>query len=61
MGPIYRISSKKRKYSPTPIVRMYISAHGNPEEVIVLCASNMKKEEGDKFLEHIVELLDKNS
>lgn len=51
----YRISKNKRKYSPTPIVRVDV-VDGKEKERNVLF-SNLKKKEGDAFLENIVEFL----
>lgn len=55
---MYRISNIKRKYSPTPIVRVEIGENGKEKEVYV-CCSLLSKKEGDKFSEEIVEFLNK--
>jgi len=56
---MYRISNDKRKYSPTPIVRVEI-INGKEREINVLFCP-LKKKEGDAFLEKIVELLNRNN
>lgn len=48
---MFRISENKRKYSPTPIVRVV----DNKEEIILI--STLKKKEGDELSERIVKLL----
>ena len=53
---MYRISTNKRKYSPTPIVRVTVGADGKEQEEIVLI-STLKKAEGEKLSEKIVNLL----
>ena len=52
---MYRISKNKRKYSPTPIVRVDI-VDGKEKEIQVLFSA-LKKDEGDVFLEKVLELL----
>ena len=56
---MYAISTNKRKYSPTPIVRLSMGADGKHQEEIVLI-STLKKKEGDELLERIVRLLNNN-
>lgn len=56
---MYRVSNNKRKYSPTPIVRVTVGADGKEQEEIVLI-SVLKKAEGDQFSQKIVELLNKD-
>ena len=56
---MYAISRTKRKYSPTPIVRIAMGADGKPQEEIVLI-STLKKAEGDALSERIVRLLNDN-
>lgn len=53
---MYAISENKRKYSPTPIVRIVIDANGKETEEIVLI-SNLPKKDGDALSETIVRLL----
>jgi len=53
---MYAISKNKRKYSPTPIVRIVIDANGKEAEEIVLI-SNLPKKDGDALSETIVQLL----
>ena len=53
------IFNNKRKYSPTPIVRVTVGADGKEQEEIVLI-SVLKKAEGDQFSQKIVELLNKD-
>jgi hypothetical protein len=54
---MYAISKTKRKYSPTPIVKIL----PNGQEQIVLLIANMSKDEGDRFAEYVVERLNKKS
>jgi hypothetical protein len=54
---MYRISNNKRKYSPTPIVKITVGADGREQEEIVMCAINIKKKEGDELSEEIIKLL----
>jgi hypothetical protein len=54
----YRISNNVRKYSPTPIVKVTIVDGKEQEEMI--CISVLKKAEGDKISQKIVELLNKD-
>lgn len=56
---MYAISRNKRKYSPTPIVRLSMGADGKQQEEIVLI-STLKKTEGDALSERIVRLLNDN-
>ena len=56
---MYAISRNKRKYSPTPIVRLSMGADGKQQEEIVLI-STLKKAEGDAMSERIVRLLNDN-
>ena len=55
---MYRISNIKRKYSPTPIVRVETDKNGKEKEIQV-CCSLLSKKEGDEFSEKIVEFLNK--
>ncbi|MBN1183453.1 MAG: hypothetical protein JXB49_14265 [Bacteroidales bacterium] len=57
---MYAISKNKRKYSPTPIVRLTMGADGKQQEEIVLVVTNMKKAVGNKMAERIVRLLNDN-
>jgi len=54
---MYRVSKNKRKYSPTPIVKITIDKNGNETEDMVCCCVNIPKNEGNKLSELIVELL----
>lgn len=54
--PFYRISTKRRKYSPTPVVRVDIDENNKEIETIVL-VSSLKKKEGDAMSTAIVEYL----
>lgn len=54
----YRISNIKRKYSPTPIVRVETDSKGKDKEIII-CCSLLSKKEGDEFSEELVEFLNK--
>ena len=56
---MYAISRNKRKYSPTPIVRLSMGANGKPQEEIIMI-STLKKAEGDAMSERIVRLLNDN-
>lgn len=56
---MYRISKNVRKYSSTPIVRVFIDEHGKEQEEIVLVAT-CKKTQGDLLSLQIVELLNQN-
>lgn len=53
---MYRISTQKRKYSSTPIVRVTVDAQGKEHEEIVLIAVESKKL-GDQLSEKVVKLL----
>lgn len=53
---MYAISRNKRKYSPTPIVRISKDADGKEVEEIVLVVTQ-KKAVGDALSERIVKLL----
>lgn len=53
---MYAISKNKRKYSPTPIVRLTVGADGKQQEEIVLIPVG-KKTEADAMSERIVKLL----
>ena len=55
---MYRISKNKRKYSPTPIVRVDIVDGKEKETQVLFCC--LKKKEGDAFLENVLGLLNKN-
>jgi hypothetical protein len=57
---MYRLSINKRKYSPTPIVKVTVGSDGKEQEEIVLI-STLKKAEGNALSETIVQLLNKNS
>jgi hypothetical protein len=52
----YRISKNVRKYSSTPIVRVFTNDNGKEEEEMV-CICIGKKKEADEFAQKIVELL----
>lgn len=54
--PYYRISAKKRKYSPTPIVRVDLDENNKEYETIVM-VSHLKKKEGDAMSNAVVEYL----
>jgi hypothetical protein len=54
--PHYRISTKGRKYSPTPVVRVDMDENGKEIETIVL-VSNLKKKQGDAMSAAVVEYL----
>lgn len=56
--PMYRIATKKRKYSTTPIVRVTLDGNGNEQEDIVICVV-LPKKDGDVLSNTIVELLNK--
>jgi hypothetical protein len=53
---MYAISKNKRKYSPTPIVKIIIDANGKETEELVLM-SCLKKKVGDELLATIVLVL----
>ena len=55
---MYRISNNKRRFSPTPIVRVETDDKGKEKEVQVLF-SPLPKKEGDAFLEQLVIHLNK--
>jgi hypothetical protein len=57
---MYRISQQKRKYSPTPIVRVTVGADGKEQEEIVLIACGQGKKAGDELSARIVTLLNSN-
>ena len=54
---MYRVSKNVRKYSPTPIVKVYIEDGKEKEEIVFV--STLKKEEGNKLSQKVVELLNK--
>lgn len=56
---MYRISTVKRKYSSTPIVKVSTDAQGKEQEEMV-CICTGKKAEGDILAQKIVELLNKS-
>lgn len=56
---MYAISANKRKYSPTPIVRLSMGVDGKPHEEIIFI-STLKKSEGDELSARIVRLLNDN-
>jgi hypothetical protein len=51
---MYRLSTNKRKYSTTPIVKVLEDG----TEVPILIALNLPKKEGDELAEKIVRLLE---
>ena len=53
---MYRVSHNIRKFSPTPIVRVTTGADGKEQEEMI-CISVLKKADGDKISQKIVELL----
>lgn len=53
---MYRISNNKRKYSPTPIVRVVTDENGKEKEIYVGCLASPKVH-GDELSEKIVEFL----
>ena len=55
---MYRISQSKRKYSPTPIVKVTVVDGKEQEEIVLI--STLKKKEGDELSLTIIELLNKN-
>jgi len=56
---MYRISQNKRRFSPTPIVRVETDDKGKEKEVQVLfCA--LPKKEGDAFLQKVLTILNQN-
>lgn len=54
--PYYRISTKGRKYSPTPIVRVDLDESNKEVETIVF-VSHLKKKQGDLMSAAVVEYL----
>lgn len=50
---MYRISSIKRRFTPTPIVRVEVDAKGKEKEHYVLF-SPLPKKEGDAFLKDLL-------
>jgi len=59
MKTYYRLSTNKRKYSPDPIVRVTTGDDGREQEEVIY-VSVMSKANGDKFSEHIVEILNQS-
>ena len=57
--PMYRIATKKRKYSTTPIVHVTLDANGKEQEDIVICVT-LPKKDGDVLSNIIVQLLNQN-
>ena len=56
---MYRISTVKRKYSSTPIVKVSTDVQGKEQEEMV-CICTGKKAEADILAARIVELLNKS-
>lgn len=56
---MYAISKNKRRFSPTPIVRLSLGGDGKIQEEIVMI-STLKKEQGDKLSERVVRFLNDN-
>ena len=54
---MYRISTNKRKYSTTPIVRVTVGADGQEKEEMILLVTGMPKAEGDRFSEELVAVM----
>lgn len=54
---MYRISTNKRKYSTTPIVRVTVGADGQEKEEMVLLVTGMPKAEGDRFSNELVAMM----
>lgn len=54
--PHYRVSTKRRKYSSTPIVRVDLDENGKEIETIVM-VSPLKKNQGDSMSAAVVEYL----
>lgn len=52
----YRISNIKRKYSPTPIVKVVTDKNGKEKEIFVCCCAPPKAE-GDLLSQEIVDFL----
>jgi hypothetical protein len=57
---MYRISTQKRKYSTTPIVRVTVGADGREQEEMILLVTGMPKKEGDRFSEELVAVMNKS-
>ena len=53
---MYAISTKKRKYTTTPIVELIVLPDGKTEEKFIACVA-LPKKEGDKLSEIIVLML----
>ena len=56
---MYAISTKKRKYTTTPIVELIVLPDGKTEEKFIACVT-LPKKEGDKLALAIVELLNQH-
>jgi hypothetical protein len=56
---MYAISRNKRKYSPTPIVRVTMDDNGNELSEQTVCIVTLTKKEGDALSEEIVNLLNR--
>jgi len=56
---MYKISTQKRKYSATPIVKITIDEQGKEREDIVCICTNQGKADGDALAEKIVNLLNR--
>jgi len=56
---MYRISTKVRQYSPTPIVKVDYDNNGKEIETIVLIPTG-KKKDGDALAEKIVKFLNES-
>lgn len=56
---MYRISHNKRRFTPTPLVKVEV-VNGKEKETQVLF-SPLPKKEGDALLEELVNILNKKS
>ena len=56
---MYRISQNKRRFTPTPLVRVEVVNGKEKETQVLFCA--LPKKEGDALLEELVNILNKKS
>ena len=56
---MYRISQNKRRFTPTPLVRVETVNGKEKETQVLFCA--LPKKEGDELLEKLVNILNKKS
>ena len=56
---MYRISNNKRRFTPTPLVKVEVVNGKEKETQVLFCA--LPKKAGDELLEKLVTILNKKS